>query len=286
MRVLLGVVALVLLIACANVANLLLARSTSRQKEMAIRTAMGASRWRIVRQLLTESILLSLAGGALGLLLATWGVKLIIAISPNSIPRSREIGVDNRVLIFTIAMAALTGIIFGLVPALQASKPDLNETLKDAGRGSTGRRHVLRNVLVVAEVMMTMMLLVGAGLMIRSFYRLQHVDPGFNADNLLTFAIALPTQKYKEDAQQINFYEQLVERLRRLPGVEAVGLATGLPLGNNGNQTSFVVEGQPPPTPDKTPLTEMVAASPDYFRAMGITLLKGRNFTEADTKGT
>jgi putative ABC transport system permease protein len=286
MRVLLGVVALVLLIACANVANLLLARSTSRQKEMAIRTAMGASRWRIVRQLLTESILLSLAGGALGLLLATWGVKLIIAISPNSIPRSREIGVDNRVLIFTIAIAALTGIIFGLVPALQASKPDLNETLKDAGRGSTGRRHVLRNVLVVAEVMMTMMLLVGAGLMIRSFYRLQHVDPGFNADNLLTFAIALPTQKYKEDAQQINFYEQLAERLRRLPGVEAVGLATGLPLGNNGNQTSFVVEGQPPPTPDKTPLTEMVAASPDYFHAMGITLLKGRNFTEADTKDT
>ncbi len=185
LRVLLGVVALVLLIACANVANLLLARATSRQKEMAIRTALGASRWRIVRQLLTESVLLAAGGGALGLLLASWGVRLLIAVSPNSIPRAREITVDNRVLIFTIAVAALTGIIFGLVPALQASKPDLNETLKDAGRGSTGRRHVMRNVLVVAEVMMTMMLLVGAGLMMRSFYRLQQVDPGFNGDNLL-----------------------------------------------------------------------------------------------------
>ena len=286
MRVLLGVVALVLLIACANVANLLLARATSRQKEMAIRTAMGASRWRIVRQLLTESILLAFAGGALGLLLASWGVKLIIAISPNSIPRAREIGMDNRVLIFTITIAALTGILFGLVPALQASKPDLNETLKDAGRGSTGRRHALRHSLVVAQVTITMMLLVGAGLMVRSFYRLQQVDPGFNADNLLTFAVALPTQKYKEEAQQINFFDQLTERLRRLPGVEAVGLSSGLPLGNNGWQTSFVIDGQPPPDPGKTPLTEACMASPDYFRTMGITLLKGRNFTDADTKDT
>ena len=286
LRVLLGVVALVLLIACANVANLLLARATSRQKEMAIRTAMGASRWRIVRQLLTESVLLSPAGGALGLLLAGWGVHLIVAISPNSIPRSREITVDNRVLVFTIAVAVLTGVIFGLVPALQSSKPNLNETLKDAGRGSTGRRHVLRNVLVVAEVMMTMMLLVGAGLMVRSFYRLQHVDPGFNVDNLLTFGVALPDTKYKEEAQRINFYDQLVARLRTLPGVETVGLSTGLPLGNNGWQTSFVIDGQPPPEPGKTPLTEAAVASPDYFRAMGITILKGRNFTEADTKDT
>ncbi|HKP13610.1 MAG TPA: ABC transporter permease [Blastocatellia bacterium] len=284
LRVLLGVVALVLLIACANVANLLLARSTTRQKEMAIRTAMGASRRRIVRQLLTESVLLSAVGGALGLLLASWGVRLIIAISPNSIPRAKEIGVDNRVLVFAIVVAALTGILFGLVPALQASKPDLNETLKDAGRGSTGRRHVLRNVLVVAEVMMTVMLLVGAGLMVRSFYRLQQVDPGFNADNLLTFGVTLPPQKYKEAAQQIGFFEQLADRLRTLPNVEAVGISSGLPLGNNGWQTSFVVDGQPPPEPGRTPLTEAAAASPEYFRALGITLLKGRNFTDADTK--
>src|SRR5436853_2128528 len=284
--ILLGVVGFVLFIACANVANLLLARATTRQKEMAIRTALGASRWRIVRQLLTESILLSFLGGGLGLLLASWGVKLIVAVSPNSIPRSREIVVDNRVLVFTIAVAVLTGIIFGLVPALQSSKPDLNETLKDAGRGSTGRRHFLRNALVVAEVALTMVPLMSAGLMIRSFYRLQQVDPGFNGDQLLTFNISLPQKKYPENAQQINFFEQVADKLRVLPGVETVGLSSGLPLGNNGWQTSFVIDGQPPPEPGKTPLTEAAVASPDYFHAMGITILKGRNFTEADTKDT
>jgi len=282
--ILLGVVGFVLLIACANVANLLLARATTRQKEMAIRTALGASRWRIVRQLLTEAILLSFIGGGLGLLLASWGVKLIVAISPNSIPRAREIVVDDRVLVFTIAVAVLTGIFFGLVPALQSSKPDLNGTLKDAGRGSTGRRHVLRNVLVVAEVALTMVPLMSAGLMIRSFYHLQQVDPGFNGDNLLTFNIALPPKKYPEDVQQINFSEQVADRLRTLPGVETVGVSSGLPLGNNGWQTSFVIDGQPPPAPGKTPLTEATVASPDYFRAMGITILKGRDFTDADTK--
>jgi putative ABC transport system permease protein len=279
-----GIVGFVLLIACANVANLLLARATTRQKEMAIRTALGASRWRIVRQLLTESLLLSFIGGGLGLLLASWGVKLLVAISPNSIPRSREIMVDNRVLVFTIVVAALTGVFFGLVPALQASKPDLNETLKDAGRGSTGRRHVLRNALVVAEVALTMVPLMSAGLMIRSFYRLQQVDPGFNGDHLLTFNIALPQKKYPEDVQRINFGEQVADRLRQLPGIDTVGLSSGLPLGNNGWQTSFVIDGQPPPEPGKTPLTEAAVASPDYFRAMGITILKGRNFTDADTK--
>jgi putative ABC transport system permease protein len=284
--VLLGAVGFVLLIACANVANLLLARATARQKEIAIRTALGASRWRIIRQLLTESILLSFFGGEFGLLLASWGVKLIIALSPNIIPRSREIGLDNRVLAFTVAVSLLTGIIFGLVPALQMSKPDLNETLKDAGRGSTGRRHVLRSALVVAEVALTLVLLVGAGLMIRSFYRLQQVDPGFNYDNLLTFNISLPQKKYPDDAQKINFYDQLTEKIRALPGVQTVGIASGLPLGNNGWQTSFVIDGQPPPEPGKTPLTEAAAASPDYFRAMGITLLKGRAFSEQDTKST
>jgi putative ABC transport system permease protein len=282
--VLLGAVGFVLLIACANVANLLLARATTRQKEFAIRTALGASRSRIVRQLLTESILLSVAGGGLGLLLARWGVKLIIAVSPNSIPRSREINLDGRVLAFTIGVSVLTGIIFGLVPALQSSKPDLNETLKDAGRGSTGSRHLFRSGLVVSEVALTLVLLIGAGLMIRSFYHLQQVDPGFNDDHLLTFNISLPPKKYPEEAQKINFYEQLAEKIRALPGVQTVGVSSGLPLGNNGWQTSFRVEGQPEPEPGHTPLTEACVATPDYFQAMGITLLTGRNFTEQDVK--
>jgi putative ABC transport system permease protein len=282
--ILLGAVGFVLLIACANVANLLLARAATRQKEMAIRTALGASRWRIVRQLLTESVLLSFLGGALGLLLSRWGVKLIIAISPNTIPRSREINLDTRVVVFTIGVSVLTGVLFGIVPSLQASKPDLNETLKEAGRGSTGSRHLFRSGLVVSEVALTMVLLIGAGLMIRSFYRLLQVNPGFNYDHLLTFNVALPQKKYAEEQQRINFFDQVVDRLRALPGVEAVGLASGLPLGNNGWQTSFRIEGQPPPEPGKVPLTEACVASPDYFQAMGITVLEGRPFSEYDKK--
>jgi len=284
--VLLGAVGFVLLIACANVANLLLARSTTRQKEIAIRTALGASRWRIVRQLLTESVLLSVVGGGFGLLLARWGVKLIIAISPNSIPRSREINLDGRVVAFTIGVAMLTGIIFGLVPALHSSKPDLNETLKDASRGSTGGRHLFRSGLVVAEVALTLVLLIAAGLMIRSFYRLQQVDPGFGHERLLTFNVALPQKKYPDPQQKINFFEQLAEKIRSLPGVETVGLSSGLPLGNNGWQTSFSVVGQPDPEPGQTPLTEAAVASPEYFQAMGITILSGRNFTDQDREGT
>ena len=284
--VLLGAVGFVLLIACANVANLLLARASTRQKEIAIRTALGASRGRIIRQLLTESILLSVVGGALGLLLARWGVKLIIAISPNSIPRSREIDLDIRVLAFTIGVSLLTGIVFGLVPALQASKPDLNETLKDAGRGSTGSRHLLRGGLVVSEVALTMVLLIGAGLMLRSFYHLKQVDPGFNYDRMLTFNVLLPQKKYPEDPQRISFYEQLSERLRGLPGVQSVALSSGLPLGNNGWQMQFDIEGRPPSEPGKSPITEACTTSPDYFQTMGIKLLKGRTFTEHDIKET
>ena len=282
--VLLSAVGFVLLIACANVANLLLARATNRQKEMAIRSALGASRVRIVRQLLTESMLLSVAGGTLGLLLAQFGVKLIIAISPNSIPRSKEIGLDGRVLAFTIAVSVLTGVIFGLAPALQASKPDLNETLKEAGRGSTGRRHILRSVLVVSEVALTMVLLIGAGLMIRSFYRLQRVDPGFVADNLLTFSVSLPQKKYPEEQRRINFYQQLLQNLSATPGVQSAGMATGLPLGNNGWQSGYWIEGRPQPPQGQRPLTEVAFVSPGYFEAMRMTLLSGRNFTEQDVK--
>lgn len=282
--VLLSAVGFVLLIACANVANLLLARATNRQKEIAIRTALGASRTRIIRQLLTESMLLSFAGGVLGLLLAQAAVKLIVAISPNSIPRAVEIGLDQRVLAFTVAVSLLTGIIFGLAPALQASKPDLNETLKEAGRGSTGRRHILRSALVVSEVALTMVLLIGAGLIIRSFYRLQRVDPGFVADHLLTFNVALPQKKYAEGQQRINFYQQLLQNLRALPGVESVGMATGLPLGNNGWQSGFWIEGRPEPPQGQRPLTEVAFVSAGYFDTMKMTLLSGRNFTEQDIK--
>jgi putative ABC transport system permease protein len=282
--VLLSAVGFVLLIACANVANLLLARATNRQKEIAIRAALGASRTRIIRQLLTEGMLLSFAGGTLGLLVAQATVKLIVAISPNSIPRAAEIGLDKRVLAFTIAVSVLTGIVFGLAPALQASKPDMNETLKEAGRGSTGRRHILRSALVVSEVALTMVLLIGAGLMIRSFYYLQRVDPGFVADNLLTFSVALPQKKYAERQQRINFYQQLLQNLRALPGVESVGMATGLPLGNNGWQSGFWIEGRPEPPQGQRPLTEVAFVSPGYFDTMKMQLLSGRNFTEQDFK--
>ena len=282
--VLLSAVGFVLLIACANVANLLLARATNRQKEIAIRTALGASRTRIVRQLLTESLLLSFAGGVLGLALAQAGVKLLTAISPDSIPRFAEIGLDLRVVAFTLAVSVLTGVIFGLAPAIQASKPDLNETLKEAGRGSTGRRHILRSALVVSEVALTLILLIGAGLMIRSFYHLQRVDPGFVPDNLLTFSVALPQKKYAEAQQRVNFYQQLLQNLRALPGVQSVGMATGLPLGNNGWQSGFWIEGRPDPPQGQQPLSEVAFISPDYFDAMRMTLLNGRNFTEQDVQ--
>lgn len=249
---------------------------------MAIRTALGASRTRIVRQLLTESFLLSFAGGVFGVLLAHWGVKLIIAISPNSIPRFKEIGLDGRVLLFTMGVSILTGVIFGLAPALQASKPDLNETLKEAGRGSTGPRHVMRSILVVSEVALTLVLLIGAGLMIRSFYHLQQVDPGFSADNLLTFNVSLPQKKYPEPQQRINFYQQLLQKIAAMPGVQSVAMATGLPLGNNGWQSGFWIEGRPEPPQGQRPLTEVAQVSPGYFNTMQITLLRGRDFNEQD----
>jgi putative ABC transport system permease protein len=283
--VLLAAVGFVLLIACANVANLLLARATTRQKEMALRTALGASRWRVIRQLLTESVLLSLIGGGLGLLLAKWGVKAILAISPNSIPRAQEIGLDGRVVAFTVLISVLTGLVFGLVPALQASRVDLNEALKDAGRGSTGKRHWFRSGLVVAEIMLTLVLLVGAGLLIRSFYHLQKVDPGFIVDNLLTFNLALPQAKYPDEQRKTDFFDQVLQKIRVLPGVEAAGMASGLPLGNNGWQSGFTIEGRPDPPPGQNPLTEVAYVSPGYFSAMRMTMLNGRNFTEQDAKG-
>ena len=278
-----GVVGAVLLIACANIANLLLARATARRKEMAIRTAVGASRWRIARQLLTESILVSMIGGAIGLALAYWGVQLILYMSPTAIPRTREIGLDWIVLLFTIGVSFVTGVLFGLIPAIQAGEVDVNETLKETGRGTSGRNW-LRSSLVVAEVATTLVVLIFAGLMIRSFYKLQQVNPGFSHDRLTSFSISLPEKKYATAEVQGSFYSRLLENIRALPGVESAAAASGLPLGNNGWQTSFVIEGQPLPPREQTPLMEACLVTPDYFKAMNIPVLRGRVFTDRDDR--
>ena len=281
--VIFGAVAVVLLIACANIANLLLARATARRKEMAIRTAVGASRWRLARQLLTESVLLSLIGGGIGLALARWGVDLILYMSPDAIPRSREIGLDWTVLAFTAGISVLTGLIFGLLPAVQAADVDVHETLKESGRGTSGR-HWLRSSLVVGEVAATLVLLIAAGLLIRSFYLLQKVNPGFSDEQLTTFSISLPEKKYKTTEANTGFYDRLLENIRSLPGVESVAAASGLPLGNNGWQTGFRIDGRPEPKPEETPLMEACLVTPDYFKAMNIPVLRGRVFTESDNR--
>ena len=278
-----AVVGAVLLIACANIANLLLARATARRKEMAIRTAVGASKWRIARQLLTESILVSMIGGAIGLFLAYWGVQLILYMSPTAIPRSREIGLDWMVLVFTIGVSFVTGVLFGLIPAIQAGEVDVNETLKESGRG-TSSRHWLRSSLVVGEVATTLVVLIFAGLMIRSFYKLQQVNPGFSHERLTSFSILLPQKKYSTDEVVGSFYNRLLENIRSLPGVESAAAASGLPLGNNGWQTSFVIDGQPVPPREQVPLMEACLVTPDYFKAMNIPVLRGRVFTDRDDR--
>jgi putative ABC transport system permease protein len=287
---LLGAVGFVLLIACANVANLMLARATARHKEIAIRTALGASRWRVVRQLLTESVLLSLVGGALGILFAMWGVDLLLASVPKEFSLFfygwDKIGLDLRVLSFTVGVSILTGLIFGLAPALQASKFDLNESLKDGGRTSGvaagGARRGLRGVLVVAEVALALVLLVGAGLMIKSFIRLLDVRPGFDPQNLLTMQLSLPGARYGNDAQVLAFYGQLHERLKSQPGVEGVGFVNYLPMAGSGGTTNFIFEGRPAPPVGQYPEANFRIASTDYFATMKIPLSRGRNFNAQD----
>jgi putative ABC transport system permease protein len=281
--VLLGAVGFVLLIACANVANLLLTRATRRSREIAIRTALGATRGRVVRQLLTESLLLSAFGGVLGLLLAWWGVDLLAASIPADVPRASEINLDGRVLLFTLTVSALTGIIFGFAPALQASKTNLSESLKEGGRTATGgiRRARLRSLLVVSEVALSLVLLVGAGLLIKSFLTLREVKPGFQADGVLTAIVSLPEGKYEDELQQTTFFQQALERTSTLPGVEAIGAVFPLPLSGNNMRGSFAVESRPP-AQGETPVGDFYIITPDYTRAMGIPLLKGRTFTERD----
>src|SRR5205085_2005416 len=232
--ILLGAVGFVLLIACANIANLLLARASSRQKEIAVRAALGASRRRLISQFLTESLLLAVMGGVLGLLIALWGRDALIALSPGNIPRLQETGMDGRALGFTLLLALLTTLIFGLAPAWQASKPDLNEVLKEEGRGaSSGSGRSLRSLLVVAEVAVSVVLLVGAGLMVKSFIQLQSVNAGFDPHNLLTMEITLPPARYGQNQQQIAFFQQTLEQIKTLPGVESAGAVQDLPFKFN-----------------------------------------------------
>jgi putative ABC transport system permease protein len=280
--VLLAAVAFVLLIACANVANLLLARAASRQRELALRAALGASRIRLMRQLLTESVLLALCGGVAGIALAYWGVELLKKFGPDQIPRLHEIGIDPRVLIFTFAISLLTGIAFGLVPAIQSSRADVNHALKEGSRGSTGGRSKLRSVFVVAEVSLALVLLVGAGLMIRSFMQLQRVKTGFESDRVLTMRVQLPGAKYREDQQRVAFFKQAQERIATLPGVKAIGAINFLPLTGLASSSSFNIAGQPPAPPGQAPGTEVRVISGAYFAAMGIPLIKGRALDEHD----
>ena len=283
--ILLGAVGLVLLIGCANVANLTLSQAARRQKEVALRHALGAKRMRLIRQLLTESALLSVIAGTFGLLLAWWGSDLLMTLAEDSIPRVGEIALDNRVLGFTMLVSLLTALFFGLAPALQASRPDLNETLKEGGKGggSSSRMMRARNALIVVEVAMALALLVSAGLLIKSFRRLQEVEPGFDPSNLLTMRLFLPLSKYAEPQQRQAFFEQALKRIGSLPGVQAVGTSTSIPaLG--GGDTYFTIEGKPFPDPNRkvTALNPMV--SHDFLRAMKIPLIKGRHFTEPETK--
>jgi len=284
--ILLGAVAFVLLIACANVANLLLAKAAGRQKEIAVRAALGARRARLIRQFLTESVLLSLMAGALGVALASWGVALLVSAATGNIPRAAEISVDARVLGFTLLVAIVTGVAFGLAPALQLSRTDLNEALKDTSRSSGGgtRRARIRGALVVTEVALSVVLLIGAGLLMRSFVRLQGVDAGFNPANLLVASINLPTSRYAQPAQRVGFYKRLSEDLASLPGVTSVGIVQGLPLTGYDARTPIAIDGRSvPPLPER-PLVSVGIVSPDYFRTLGIPLLQGRFFTDQDNE--
>jgi putative ABC transport system permease protein len=282
---LLGAVGCVLLIACANVANLLLARASARGREIAVRSALGASRGRVVRQLLTESLALAAVGASGGTLLAKWGVKLLVALSADYLPRADEVRINATVFVFTLAVALLTGLLFGLAPALQSARLNLTEALKEGGKGAGGgtRRHRTLNLLVVGEVALAMVLLIGAGLLLNSFVRLQQVSSGFDEKNLLTARIDIPNP-YGQPEKKQRFFEQLQQRAAALPGVEAVGLVTELPLANQSSDFKFKIEGRPESAPGQDPHADIRNINHDYFRAMRIPLRKGRNFTEAEVR--
>jgi len=286
--ILLGAVGLVLLIACANVANLLLARAAIRQKEIALRVALGARHWRLLRQFLTESVLLATLGGILGLGIAYAGLLMLGTFIPESISQAREISLDLKVLGFTLAVSLLTGLIFGLAPAIQALRMNQSETLKEGGRdsvtGRSGKR--LRGLLVMAEVAVSLVLLIAAGLLINSFVRLRSIDPGFRVDNLLTMKIDLPEPKYEEFERRRAFYTELIQRVQSLAGVRSAAVTTNLPLYRQGNSISVSIEGRPDPPPGQQLIVVTRMISPGYFDTMSIPLLAGRQFTDNDSENS
>jgi putative ABC transport system permease protein len=281
--ILLGAVGFVLLIACANVANLLLARASARRKEIAVRAGLGASRWRIARQLLTESIMLSLVGGALGVLVAWWGTKALVALSPPALIDLKRVGVSVPVLAFTLGLSLLTGIVFGLVPSLEATRFDLQDSLKEGGKniGGTPGSHRVRSLFVVTQVALALVLLVGAGLLVKSFNRLQSVDPGFDANNLLTMRVTLPFAKYEEDSKRIEFFKKALEQMRAIPGVEAAGAINSAPFTGLYPGTNVEVDGQKLP-PGEELKTGVCVTDANYFATMRIPLKRGRMYTEQE----
>ncbi len=284
----LGAVAFVLLIACANVANLLLSLATSREKEIAVRAALGARRSRIIRQLLTESLLLALLGSTLGLVFAWLGIKALMLISPRDLISLQSVGLNFTVLAWTLGVSLFTGIIFGLAPALHISRLNLNDSLKEGGKAessqASGSRR-LRNALVVSEIALAVVLLASAGLLIRSFIRLQQVDRGFSTDNVLTMVVRLPEARYREDPQVVNFFSQTLERVRQLPTVKTAGMVNFLPLyGGLGSATGFKILGRPAPPPGQDHVTDVRVADAGYFPTMGIPLLRGRNFSDNELR--
>jgi putative ABC transport system permease protein len=281
--VLFAAVSLVLLIACANFANLLLARAAEREREFVIRTALGAGRWRLIRQLLTESVLVSLLGGGIAVLLAIWATNLLVALRPENLPRLQEINLDGRVLLFTFGVSLLTGIVFGLLPAWTASRTAMNDALKESSRSTTagGFRQRLRSSFVVAELAIALVLLAGAGLLIKTFWNLRSVEPGFNPDHLLTMHLELPEARYPDVEKQTRFRNQVLAGVNSLPGTQGV-LVSELPLSGDSLDHDFVIEGRPPIAPGDEPSLETRSVMGDYFRTMQIPLRSGRDFVAQD----
>src|SRR5205085_5476655 len=283
LMILLGAVALVLLVACVNVANLMFGRATARWKEMALRSALGASRWSLVRMLLVESAMLAAASGGLGLLLANYGVDALAAINPSAIPTPEKITIDGYVVVFTVLISLLTVALFGLAPALQMTKTDLTQALRENSRSATGARRVklMRGALVVGEISLSLVLLAGGGLLLESLWKLLSVSPGFRAENVATCRIDLPPTKYPAERAQADFFRGLLKQAHAIPGIETASLITSLPFSGSRGTSSFIIDGRPN-EPGNEPSADRHQVAPGYFAAMGIALLAGRDFTDAD----